>query len=201
MIGVRVDAEQKQLIEKAAEREGLQVSSFIIMLLVRLRILPESCMKNLKRNAVPNFNDLHALFGTVNRIGGNFKQLSSAMPDISTLRPAHMNLLQSADAITDALQGKKIPENANLQKLDNDLTSIGYAFNDIVRSVNMGKPELSNLPAVLAAITRTSNAIIATLTGKPEKTIDSLPSGRPAPDRYALLTEETKKQPPQKGDL
>ncbi len=201
MIGVRVDAEQKQLIEQAADREGLQVSSFIIMLLVRLRILPDTCTKNLKRSPAPFFRDLHALSGTVNRIGGNFKQLSAALPNHTALRPAHASLLHASDAIADALHGKKIPKSTDLQKLDNNLTLIGFSLNDIARSVNAGKPELANLPAVLAAITKASNAIIIALTGNPAPTITAPPSARPAPDRYALLKEAAKWQTkPRKGE-
>ncbi|MDR3423729.1 MAG: DUF1778 domain-containing protein [Alphaproteobacteria bacterium] len=172
MLTIRVDEEQKRLIEDAAEREGLQISSFILMLLVRVHILPESCLGKIKRRPVPFFNELHALIGTVNLVGGNCKQLALALPDTAGLRSTHASIMRAAEAVTDALQGKSIQVGVNLCKLDGELTHIGYAFNDIVRSVNMGKPQLSNLPAVLSAIARTADAITAAMTGRPAQNAD-----------------------------
>ncbi|MDD3289153.1 MAG: hypothetical protein PHX43_09190 [Alphaproteobacteria bacterium] len=166
MIGVRVDAEQKKLIDAAAEREGLQISSFIIMILVRVRILPDCCLKKLKRRPVPFFNELHGLLGTANLIGGNCKQLAVALPDVVGLRAARASINRAASAITDSLQGRAIPASVNLYKLDGALTDAGYNLNDIVRSVNMGKPELSELRATLAGIARAAEAITAALTGR-----------------------------------
>jgi hypothetical protein len=65
MLVVRVSEEQKALVVQAAEREGLQISSFIFRLLVRLHNLPESCLKRIKRRPMPFYNALHGLLGIV----------------------------------------------------------------------------------------------------------------------------------------
>ena len=166
IIGVRVNEEQKALVVQAAGREGLQVSSFIIMLLVRLRILPDTCLKKLKRRPVPYFNALHGLLGIVNKIGGNCKQLAAALPDMAELHVTHALIIAAASVITDAFQGKKIPEGVNLYRLQGDITQKGYAFNQIVKSVNAGQPSVAGLPAVLHAISGSAAAIAAALTGE-----------------------------------
>jgi len=164
MIVVRVNDEQKALVVQAAEREGLQISSFIIMLLVRVRILPDSCLKRLKRRPVPFFNALHGLLGVVNKIGGNCKQLAVSFPDMDSLHQTHTQIVLAASAITDALQGKRVPEDVNLYRLQTDITQKGHDFNQIVKSVNAGKPNLAGLPVVLKAINDSADTITSALT-------------------------------------
>ncbi len=166
-LSVRLAPEHYSLVEQAANREGLQLSSFITMLLVRVHILPESCLKQIKRRPIPLFRELHSLLGTLNLIGGNCKQLASALPDTAGLRTTHASLIRAADAVTDALQGKPVPVNTNVYRLEGQLTAIGYSFNDIVRSVNMGRPQLIDLPEVLSSLTRSADTITATITGRP----------------------------------
>jgi hypothetical protein len=167
MVGVRLDSEQKKLVEDAAEREGLQISSFFIMLLVRAHILPSNCLKKIKRRPVLFFNELHQLIGTINKIGGNCKQLAEALPHTAGLRSTHASINRAAEAVTDAIQGKPVTAQINLATFETKLTDQGYAFNDIVRSVNMGKPQLSGLRAVLASISDTADAITVVLTAEP----------------------------------
>ncbi|MGB9151583.1 MAG: hypothetical protein WCD70_00665 [Alphaproteobacteria bacterium] len=166
-ISIRINAYLKKLIEEAAEREGLQVASFIIMVLVRAHILPSSCMKIIKRRPVPFFTELHQLMGTINKVGGNCKQMADALPHTAGLRSTHACINRAAEAVTDALQGKPIPAKINLSKFEGELTDEGYAFNDIVRSVNMGKPQLSGLRTILASISDTTDAITMALTSEP----------------------------------
>jgi hypothetical protein len=163
MLVVRVDKDQKRLVEDAAQREGLQISSFFMMLLVRANILPSSCLRKIKRRPVPFFNVLHQLLGTINKIGGNCKQMDDALPHTTGLRSTHDFVNHAAEAVIDAIQGKAIPANVNLAKFEGELTDQGYAFNAIVRSVNMGKPQLAGLPAVLKNISQTANAITLAL--------------------------------------
>jgi len=170
MIVVRVNEAQKALVVQAAEREGLQLSSFIIMLLVRLHILPESSLKRIKRRPVPFFNALHGLLGVVNKIGGNCKQLAEACPASERrLHQTHTNLMEAAAALTDALRGKPLPEGLNLYRLQAELTRQGYAFNQLVKSVHAGEPQLAGLPAVLHGIGRSASAIIMGLNGQPAR--------------------------------
>ena len=164
-LSIRMDADQKAMVVQAAEREGLQISSFIIMLLVRCRILPESCLKRIKRRPVPLFNALHGLLGIVNKIGGSCKQLAVVYPDMTTLRQTQAKIIQTAVLLTDALQGKKIPEDINLYRMQGDLTQRGYVLNQIAKSVNSGRPSLEGLPAVLRGINQSACAVIAALNG------------------------------------
>jgi hypothetical protein len=166
-ISVRVDEEQKTLVKQAAESEGLQLSSFIIMLLVRFHVLPELCLKKIKRRPVPFFNELHALLGVVNNIGGNCKQLLAAMPELSGVRGTQGSLQGVSEAVTDALFGKSLPADVDLERHQESFRKIGAAFNDIVRSVNKGRPELEDLPEVLSAIRDSADALASVLTGKP----------------------------------
>ena len=196
-LSIRINAEHKVLVVQAAEREGLQLSSFIIMLLVRFHILPESCLKKIKRRPVPFFNALHGLLGVVNKIGGNCKQLADALPDHGGLHQAHAQIIQAAATLTDALQGKQLPETVNLYRLQGDITQQGYIFNQIVKSVNSGNPNLAGLPAVLHAIARSAEAITAALNGSPvtgsEVSIGQAPEDMLARMRQAA-TELTKRQ-------
>jgi len=163
-LSVRVDAEQKALVEQAAEREGLQVSSFIIMLLVRLHILPDTSLQKMKRRPVPFYNALHGLLGVVNKIGGNCKQLAAALPNVVGLDMTHAAIMEAAVAITDALKGRAIPEEVNLYRLQSDITKVGHIFNQIVRSVNMGKPSLAGLQTILIAIRDAADTITIALS-------------------------------------
>jgi hypothetical protein len=165
-LSVRMTTEHYSLVEMAAEREGLQISSFVIMVLVRLHILPESCLMKIKRRPVPFFNALHGLLGVVNKIGGNCKQLAISFPNVEGLHQTHTKIIAAAAAITDALQGIAVPESVNLYRLQGDITQTGHVFNQIVKSVNTGNPNLSGLPYVLHAITRNAVAITATLNGE-----------------------------------
>jgi hypothetical protein len=165
MLVVRVSEEQKALVVQAAEREGLQISSLIIMLLVRFHILPENCLKRIKRRPVPFFNALHGLLGIVNKIGGNCKQLAVALPNMEGLIQTHGQIIGASAAITDALQGKKISETVNLYRLQGDITQQGHVFNQIVKSVNAGNASLKGLPAVLHSIARSAVTITAALNG------------------------------------
>jgi hypothetical protein len=169
MIGVRVDDEQKALVEQAAEREGLQVSSFIIMLLVRLHILPASSMDKIKRRPVPFYSALHELLGVVNKIGGNCKQLAAALPEMNGLHGTHSRLILAAAVITEKLQGYQMPEGVNLYRLHQGITAEGHRFNQIVKSVNSGQPNLAGLPACLAIIRQEADRITAALTGEPQE--------------------------------
>jgi hypothetical protein len=164
-LSVRMATEHYDLVHEAAEREGLQISSFIIMLLVRFDILPESCLKRIKRRPVPFFNALHGLLGIVNKIGGNCKQLAVALPNTDGLIHTHDQIVLAAAAITDALQGRKIPEGVNLYRLQGDITQQGHVFNQIVKSVNAGNPSVNGLPAVLHSIARSAVTITAALNG------------------------------------
>ena len=165
MIGVRVDDEQKALITQAAEREGLQISSFIIMLLVRNHVLPEKSLKIVKRRPVVLFNALHGLLGVVNKTGGNCKQLAVAFPNMEGLHQAHAEVIAAAAAITDALHGKKISEGINLYRLEDEMTKTGHDFNQIVKSVNVGRPNLIGLPGTLQAIAQSAATITIALNG------------------------------------
>lgn len=196
-LSVRLADDEYALVEAAANREGLQIASFIIMLLVRVHILPEKCLRKIKRRPVPLFNELHALYGTLNLIGGNFKQLNAAMPELPNVRETHTRLMRAADTVSDALQGKAVPPNAAPTKLDHKLTAIGYSFNDIVRSVNMGRPQLGNLPEVLAAIGQTADLIIAQISGKP--TTIPVPVLSPMPIKTAMKKAAAKSTKPPKG--
>lgn len=166
MIVVRVDHEQKGLVTQAAEREGLQVSSFLIMLLVRCGILPECAVKKLKRRPVPYYNALHGLLGVINKIGGNCKQLNAVLPNTKGLSLAHASVIQAAASVIEALKGYPIPEGINLYRLQGDITREGYVFNQIVKSVNSGRPNLGQLPTTLAAIRSAADVITVSLTGK-----------------------------------
>lgn len=196
-LSIRINAEHKALVVQAAEREGLQLSSFIIMLLVRFHILPESCLKKIKRRPVPLFNALHGLLGVVNKIGGNCKQLAEAFPDQDGLCQTHARIIQAAAVLTDALHGKQIPEAVNLYRLQGDITQQGYIFNQIVKSVNFGKPNLTGLPAVLHAISRSAEAISVALNGSPV-TGSAASSGQAPEDILTKMrqaaTEMTKRQ-------
>jgi hypothetical protein len=162
-----LEYEHYGLIEDAAEREGLEISSFIIMLLVRAHILPDSYLKKIRRRPIPFYNELHRLLGTINKIGGNCKQLAEALPHAAGLRSTHASINRAAEAVTDAIQGKPVTAQINLATFETKLTDQGYAFNDIVRSVNMGKPQLSGLRSVLASISATADAITVALTAEP----------------------------------
>ena len=124
-------------------------------------------MKKIKRRPVPFFTDMHKLLGTINKIGGNCKQLADALPHAAGLRSTHFCLNRAASTVTDAMHGKPMLGRVNLSKFEGELTDIGYAFNDIVRSVNMGKPQLSSLRAILARIADTADAITTALIGEP----------------------------------
>jgi hypothetical protein len=174
MIGVRVDWEQKEMVERAAEREGLQMSSFLIMLLVRCRILPESSLDKLKRKPMPFYNALHGLLGVVNNIGGNFKQLSNAMPDTVGLKAAHASIIRAASAITETMRGRPLPTVLNFYEFQGRLTGVGYELNEIVRSVNKGQPRLEGLPGVLGSICLIADEITAMLTGQPVEITDPI---------------------------
>ena len=163
-LSIRMHDEDKALIVQAAEREGLQLSSFFIMLLVRLKILPESRMANIKRRPVMNYTALHGLLGAVNKIGGNCKQLAAAMPNMGGLEETHASLIRAAATITDSLKGKAIPASVNLYRLEGELTKVGYAFNQIVKSVNSGNPVLAGLPDTLAALRNKADAITVALS-------------------------------------
>jgi hypothetical protein len=165
-LSVRMTKADYSLVDQAAENQGLEISSFIIMLLVRLHILPDSYLKRLKRRPVPLFTELHDLIGAVNKIAGNCKQLVAARPETPGLRSAQASLQRAAAAITDALHGKTIPVGVNLHEMLADLTEAGYVFNDIVRSINMGQPELSGLRSTLAEICKIATTIAVAFTGK-----------------------------------
>jgi len=172
-LSVRMTQEDYGLVDQAAENQGLEISSFIIMLLVRLHILPDSCLKRLKRRPVPLFTELHDLIGAVNKIAGNCKQLATAMPETPGLRSTQSSLQRAAASITDAMQGKAIPVGVNLYEMLADLTEAGYVFNEIVKSVNMGKPELSGLRSTLAEICKITTSIAVAFTGKPSHNADT----------------------------
>ena len=165
-LSIRMYDEDKALIVQAAEREGLQLSSFFIMVLVRLKILPESRMAKIKRRPVEGYNVLHGLLGVVNKIGGNRKQLA-ALPDANGLGEAHASLIRAAAAITDCLKGKPIPASVNIYRLQEKLTNSGYALNQIVKSINIGRPDFNSLPETLAAVRDSADSITAALTGEP----------------------------------
>ncbi len=173
-ISVRLHPEHKMLVEQAAEREGLQIASFIIMLFVRLRILPESCMAKIKRRPVALFNALHQLLGSVNKIGGNCKQLAVVYPDMDGLEKTQYSLLRASAFLTDAIQGAAMPEGINLYRLQENMTKIGIVFNRIVKSVNSGRPDLVDLPATFTGICKAADAITASLTGHPVADDDNL---------------------------
>ncbi|MDD2324407.1 MAG: hypothetical protein PHW63_00120 [Alphaproteobacteria bacterium] len=154
MIVVRVNAEQKALVVQAAEREGLQLSSFILMVLVRVRILPQSCLKALKRRPVACFTELHDLLGIVNKIGGNCKQLKSALPDVEGLAATHSQLIHAASVLTNALHGGRLPHGINLYHFQDELTKLGHGFNQAVKNVNMGRSDDRSLSSFLYAIER-----------------------------------------------
>lgn len=198
-LSVRLADDEYALVEAAANREGLQIASFIIMLLVRVHILPEKCLRKIKRRPVPLFNELHALYGTLNLIGGNFKQLNAAMPELPNVRGTHTCLMRAADTVSDALQGKAVPQNAAPAKLDHKLTAIGYSFNDIVRSVNMGRPQLGDLPEVLAAIKQTAYLITSLISGKPINSLAPRVAQTAAAKLSDMKTAATKQTKPHKG--
>jgi len=172
-ISVCLTPTQYNLVDEAANNEGLRLSSFMIMLLVRLHILPDSSLKKLKRRPVPFFNELHALLGAVNKIGGHCKQLAAVMPETKGLDEIHASLTRAAYAITDILRGKKIPAGVSLYRLQSDLTKAGQHFNDIVKSINTGNPDLSDLVPVLTHIHECAEAISAALTGQPIRQVDT----------------------------
>jgi hypothetical protein len=89
------------------------------------------------------------------------------MPDSEGLHETHFQIVQAAATLIDALQGKHILKDINLYRLQSEIAPIGYVFNRIVKSVNMGKPDLTELPPTLDAITHSANTIIATLNGQP----------------------------------
>ena len=165
MLVIRVSDEQKALVEQAAEREGLQVSSFIIMLLVRFHVLPDICLETVKRRPVAFFTALHGLLGVVNKIGGNCKQLADAFPDVAGLHHAHAEIIAAAAAITDALHGKRMAQDVNLYRLQDEMTNTGHVFNQIVKSVNSGRPNLARLPDSIQAIAQNAAAVTIALNG------------------------------------
>jgi hypothetical protein len=169
-INFRTFKEYKDLIVQAAMNEGLQLSSFMTMLLVRCKILPEAAIARIKRRPVAFFTALHGLLGVVNKIGGNCKQLAAAMPQLDGLHSTHSRLILAAAVITEKLQGYEIPEGVNLYRLQQGITAEGHRFNQIVKSVNMGQPNLAGLPASLAAIRQEADKITAVLTGEPQET-------------------------------
>lgn len=164
-LSIRMKTAQKALIVEAAEREGLRVSSFIIMTFARLHILPNSCLKTLKHCPVPAFKELHGLLGVVNKISGNCQQLTYALSETPELHQAKVKLMLTAAALSDALRGNKVPEGINLHRFQAEMTEIGYAFNQIVKSVNAGKPQLEELPATLFAISKGAATITQALKG------------------------------------
>jgi hypothetical protein len=166
-LSVRLIPAYYELVKQAANNEGLQISSYIVMLLVRRHILPEICLKTIKRCPVQFFNELHELQGVINNIGGNCKQLLSAMPGVAGVKGALASLQGASDAVTDALFGKSIPAGVDLERYKAGLTTIGTAFNLIVRSVNMDRPELADLPEVLAAICGSTDDLASALRGTP----------------------------------
>lgn len=190
-LSVRVNAEQKALVVQAAEREGLQVSSFIIMLLVRFRILPDSCLRKIKRCPVPHFNALHGLLGVVNKVGGNCKQLASVFPDAKGLSQTHAHIIEAAAVVTDALHGQKVPDRVDLYRLQGDMIREGHVFNRIVKSVNVGRPNLAGLPAALFAIHKTADRIIKEMTGELDKHM-ATPHARCASMKHAEGQREKK---------
>lgn len=153
-LSIRMKTAQKALIVQAAEREGLQLSSFILMVLVRVRILPQSCLKALKRRPVACFTELHDLLGIVNKIGGNCKQLKSALPDVEGLAATHSQLIHAASVLTDALHGGKLPHGINLYRFQDELTKLGHGFNQAVKNVNIGRADDRSLSSFLYAIER-----------------------------------------------
>jgi hypothetical protein len=173
-LSVRLGLEGMALVRQAAEREGLQVASFIIMLLVRLHILPDSYMTAIKRRPVAHFNALHGLLGVVNKIGGNCKQLATALPDTEGIEKTQNSLLRASVFLTDALQGVLVPERVNLYRLQEAITKEGFRFNVIVKSVNSGRPDLTDIQATFAAIRHAADAITTALSGNPVEDHDSL---------------------------
>ena len=59
-----------------------------------------------------------------------------------------------------------LPIEVNLYDHEDKLTAHGYAFNRIVKSVNRGRPDLTGLPEVLAALYATASGLAATLSGE-----------------------------------
>jgi hypothetical protein len=172
VIGFRVSDERREILEKAAERAGLRIGSYIIKLFIEWKIFPDKGRKNLKRRPVPSYKALHDMLGVVNKIGGNCKQLSVAMPDTNGLIQTQAYLIRAAAVLTYALHGKKIPDEVNLYELHEAITRDGYGFNQIVKSVNMRKPNLTGLPSTLAAIRASADAIIEAMSGEPLKNAD-----------------------------
>ncbi len=167
ILGFRLDAEERTLVVEAADREGLGISGFIILLLIRAKVLPESCMKKLRRRPMPLYNALHELLGVVNKIGGNCKQLSRVVEDVDGLSEAHACLIQAAAIITDALLGVPVPDGVNLYRLQGNITEIGHRFNLIVKSVNTGRPNLVRLPETLSLIGKYADDISIALASNP----------------------------------
>ena len=153
-LSIRMKTAQKALIVQAAEREGLQLSSFILIVVVRVRILPQSCIKTLKRRPVACFTELHDLLGIVNKIGGNCKQLKAVLPDVEGLAAAHGQLVRAASALTDALHGGRLPHGINLYHFQDELTKLGHGFNQAVKNVNIGRADDRSLSSFLYAIER-----------------------------------------------
>jgi hypothetical protein len=60
------------------------------------------------------FNALHQLLGSVNKTGGNCKQLAVVYPDMDGLEKTQYSLLRASAFLTDAIQGATMPDGINL---------------------------------------------------------------------------------------
>lgn len=166
--------EYKAMIMKAAARYGLQLSSYMTMLLVRDEAIPNEAMEGIKRCPAKSFAGLYKLLTAINRIGINCKQLAAVMPDVDGLHKTHQRIMLTASIITDKLYGESVPESVRLDELLQGVDNIGKKFNAIVRSVNMKRPQLADLPETLIAIRASANFVITALNGELPETAELL---------------------------
>jgi len=166
-ITLRLSPTNKARVVEYATNQGLGVASCLVMLLVKVGALPASCIRKVKRAPVKLYVELHSLLGELNKIGGNCKQLGATYPDLHEINHIYDHIALACFVITEKLQGQPVPEGVNLYALQKRLVTEGRIFNQIVKSVNCGKPCLVGLEACLNALCLEADRITAAMTGQP----------------------------------
>ena len=195
LIGFRLDDADRMLVIKAAEREGLQLSSFFLFLLVRCGILPKSRLMKLKRLMVANYKPLHRLLMVVNNIAGLCKQLVGKVENDEGLEATQIALVRAAASITDCLKGKPVADIERIIRIKAFLTINGQALNQAVKAVHSGKNYITGLTEFLVVIRLTANSIAHDLgDGSESETLTDMAMAEMRANMRKAADETTKRQ-------
>ena len=195
LIGFRLDDADRMLVIKAAAREGLQLSSFFLFLLVRCGILPKSRLMKLKRLMVANYKPLHRLLMVVNNIAGLCSQLVGKVENDEGLEATQIALVRAAAAITDCLKGKPVADIERIIRIKAFLTINGQALNQAVKAVHSGKNYITGLTEFLVVIRLTANSIAHDLgDGSESETLTDMAMAEMRANMRKAADETTKRQ-------